>query len=100
MILVAKNRCTDKAMCAVDQPRVRVFRMLWHVPYERPNLPTISVTVFRRSSLKILRTFSTFFSVRPVEGRPELSASSTEVSPRLNRTTQNLCSPHGIVTET
>jgi hypothetical protein len=59
-------------------------RMRCHVPYDRPNLPVISVMVFHRSSLTILRTFS-FSSVRLVEGRPERSECSTEVSPRLNR---------------
>jgi hypothetical protein len=87
MSLAAKNRCTKH--CA---PEIRcMFKfsvgMRWHVPYNRPNLPAISVMAFHRSSLKILRTFSTFSSVRPVEGRPERLESSTEVSPCLNRET-------------
>jgi hypothetical protein len=71
MFLAAKNRCTDKAVCAVNPPHVL-----------KSNLPVISVMVFHRSSLTILRIFSTFLSVRPVEGRPERSEFSTEAALR------------------
>jgi hypothetical protein len=85
MFSAPKNRCTDKAVYAGGPPHVHVLRTRCHVPYERPNLPAFSVKMFRRSSLMILRTFCTFSSVRPVEGRLERSESLTEVSQILNR---------------
>jgi hypothetical protein len=90
MISAAKNRYTDKAVCAGYPPHVKVVRMLCHIPYERSNVLAVSLMVFRRSSMKILRTFSTFSSVRPVEGRPERSESLTEKFSHvwIERTTQ------------
>jgi hypothetical protein len=37
------------------------YKIRWHVPYERPNLPAISEMVLSRSSLTILWIFSIFF---------------------------------------
>jgi hypothetical protein len=43
----------------------------WRAPYERPNLPATVTVVFRRSSLKILHTFSTFYVCVTIWGATE-----------------------------
>jgi hypothetical protein len=60
------------------------IRICWHVPCERSNLPAISELVHCQTALMILWTFSMFLSLWPVEGQPERSQSSTEVSSHLN----------------
>jgi hypothetical protein len=44
------------------------FRIEWHVPYKRLDLPAIYEMAIHQSSFKILQTFSTFSSVQPLEG--------------------------------
>jgi hypothetical protein len=84
-----------KAVCAGDLPRVQVLRMRWHILHGRPNLTVISVMVFRQSSPATLRTFSTFSSVLPVEGRPERSKFFDLSFPTFESTEplKSLCSP-------
>lgn len=53
-----------------------------HVTYDTLNLPTDSEILFWVSP--ILRIFSKFSPVRPLEGRPEVSQTSTKVCPRVN----------------
>lgn len=43
----------------------------WLAPYKRPNLPATVTVVFRRSSLKILQTFSKFYVCVTTEGATE-----------------------------
>jgi len=54
-------------------------------PSKIPVASEISSIVYRRSSLICSRIFSTFSSVRLVDGRPEWGWSSTLISPLLNR---------------
>jgi hypothetical protein len=52
----------------------------WHIPYKGSNLLVFSEMGVAQSLLTVLRTFSTFSAVQPVEGWPKYSQSSAEIS--------------------
>jgi hypothetical protein len=93
MFLEAIKCCTAKAVCAGALARFAAIRlklsssdkMRWHVPYDSTKMLQTSWIVRLRSSRITSRTFATFSGVVPIEGRPELSSSSTDVRPFLNR---------------
>jgi len=55
------------------------------VPYDTLTIVTLSLMILRRSSYTSRRIVSTFLGVELVEGRPDLSSSSSDVLPLLKR---------------
>jgi hypothetical protein len=60
-------------------------QMVKNIPYDTLPIAAVSLMVIRRSSCTSHRSVSTFVGVELVEGRPELSSSSSDVLPLLKR---------------
>ena len=84
-----KLTCCESSVrgCVVitEQPIARAPKFRSFSPNVLPQIAAMSLMVLRRSSCTGHRIVSTFLGVELVEGRPDLSSSSSDLLPLLNR---------------